>query len=68
MVEAGHPAAGKRQRPTACSAERNWSKWGLVYVQNRGKLQRRKAEKMIFLTDYSGVDGDDRDMLGLSDV
>ena len=32
---------------TACSAERDWSKWGLVHAKSRSKLLRRKAEKTI---------------------
>ena len=39
---------------TSCSAERNWSKWGLIYEKNRARLARERAMKMIFLTEHHG--------------
>jgi len=52
---------------TACAAERNWSKWGLVYVKNRSRLSKDRAQKMIFLMDAVGLSVDDaEDMLDLS--
>jgi hypothetical protein len=33
---------------TSCAAERNWSKWGKVYVVNRANLGIETAKKMIF--------------------
>lgn len=60
---------------TACSAEGNWTKWGLVYAKNIAKLLCRKAEcaihqeshflTLIFLMDHIGVEveKDDQGML-----
>ena len=37
---------------TSCSAERNWSKWGLIYEKNRARLGLERAMKMIFLSEH----------------
>lgn len=34
---------------TACAAERNWSRWGLTYLPNRGRLGLGAAQKLIFV-------------------
>ncbi len=34
---------------TSCSAERNWSRWGLTFVPNRNRLGIEQAEKLIFI-------------------
>jgi hypothetical protein len=34
---------------TSCAAERNWSKWGLVYTKLRNRLSLEKAGKLIFM-------------------
>ena len=39
---------------TSCSAERNWSKWGLIYEKNRACLARERAMKTISLTEHHG--------------
>ena len=39
---------------TSCSAERNWSKWGLIYEKNRARRARERAMQMIFLTEHHG--------------
>ena len=38
----------------SCSAERNWSKWGLIYEKNRACLARERAMKTISLTEHHG--------------
>ena len=32
---------------TACALERNWSKWGLMFVNNRAKLSLQRARHML---------------------
>jgi hypothetical protein len=34
---------------TTCSAERNWSRWGLTFVPNRNRLGLESAQKLIFV-------------------
>jgi hypothetical protein len=34
---------------TTCSAERNWSQWGLVYTKVRNRLQLSRGEKIVFI-------------------
>lgn len=42
---------------TSCAAERNWSKWGLMFAKNRARLGRERAMKMIFLSEHCGQEG-----------
>ena len=51
---------------TACAAERNWSKWGLLYAKNRSCLGLERATKTIFLKEVLGLSDDDVDELDLS--
>ena len=51
---------------TACAAERNWSKWGLLYAKNRSRLGLERATKMIFLKEVLGLSDNDVDELDLS--
>lgn len=37
---------------TSCSAERNWSKWGLLFAKNRARLSRERAGQLIFLNEH----------------
>ena len=51
---------------TACAAERNWSKWGMMFAKNRPRLGRQRALKMIFLMEnYSVGEEPEFDMLDL---
>ena len=34
---------------TACAADRNWSKWGQIFVPKRNNLGREVAEKIIYV-------------------
>ena len=40
---------------TACFADRNWSKWGLVYSKNHGNLPHRKAGKIFFFMEFCDI-------------
>lgn len=52
---------------TACAAERNWSKWGLLYSKNRARMARHRAMQMIFLSENNGfVLTEESDVLDLS--
>lgn len=42
---------------TSCAAERNWSKFGLMFAKNRARLARERAVQMIFLTEHCGQAG-----------
>jgi hypothetical protein len=33
---------------TACSSERNWSKWGLLFVPHRNALGLERAQRLVF--------------------
>lgn len=44
---------------TACAAEHNWSKWGLMYQKNRSRLGMLRAQQMIFLNENHGFRCDD---------
>ena len=33
---------------TACASGRNWSKWGLMFAENRARLSVERASQMIF--------------------
>ena len=50
---------------TACAAERNWSKWGLMYAKNRSRLGRERAEQMIIMMELLGLDGEEAEQLDL---
>ena len=53
-------------RTTACAAERNWSKWGLMYAKNRSCLGRERAEQMIsHLMELLVLDGEEAEQLDL---
>jgi hypothetical protein len=38
---------------TACSSERNWSKWGLRFAKNRASFSGAVAEKIVFVCENS---------------
>ena len=36
---------------TACASERNWSRWGLMFANNRARLGIDRASQMICLAE-----------------
>lgn len=42
---------------TSCSAERNWSAWGLAYQKARASMAIERAEKLIYIK--TNIDADD---------
>jgi hAT family C-terminal dimerisation region len=39
---------------TSCAAERNWSKWGLLYTKLRNRMSLERASKLIFIAGNKG--------------